>query len=70
MQSYARLDTMDHLGADSRVVDVCADVDAGEDRHDMGVESVTHSDYHHMINLRHVHKLGCILPINRSGRCF
>jgi len=57
MQSYARFDTVDHLGADRRVVDVCTDVNAGEDRYDMEGESVTHGIYHHMINLRHVHKL-------------
>ena len=31
MQSHARLDSMNHLGADCGVVDVCANVDPGED---------------------------------------
>jgi hypothetical protein len=48
MQSHAGLDSMNHLGADCRVVDVCADVDASEDGHDVEGESVTHGIYHHI----------------------
>ena len=47
MQSHAGLDSMNHLGADCGVVDVCADVDASEDGHGVECESVAHGIYHH-----------------------
>ena len=51
MQSHAGLDSMNHLGADCGVVDVCTDVDASEDRHDVERESIAHGIYYHTINL-------------------
>ena len=51
MQSHARLDSMNHLGTDCGVVDVCADVDSGEDRDDMEGEGVAHGIYHRTVNL-------------------
>ena len=46
MQSHTGLDSVDHLGANCGVVDVCADIDSSEDGHDVERESVTHGIYH------------------------
>jgi len=71
MQSHAGLDSMNHLGADCGVVDVCTDVDAGEDGHDVKCESVTHSIYHQIVNPRGKKQEGRQqVPMNRSGTSF
>jgi len=66
MQSHTGLDPMDHLGADRGVVDVRADVDSGEDGHDMECEGVTHGIYRYTFNLRHEGQ-AVYVPIKRSG---
>ena len=55
---------MDDLGADGRVVGVCADVESGEDGHDMECEGVTNVIYHRMFNLCHEGR-GVYAPIRR-----
>jgi hypothetical protein len=51
MQCRAGLDSTNHLGADCRIMDVCADVNLGEDGHDVEYKSVAHSIYHRTVNL-------------------
>ena len=52
MHSHTGLDPVNHLGADCGVVDVCADIDTGEDGRDVVCESVAHGVYHEMVNYR------------------
>ena len=66
MQSDTGLDSMDHLCADCGVVDICADVDSGENGHDMECEGVTHCIYHRTFNL-HRGGQGVYVPTKRSG---
>ena len=66
MQSHTGLDSMDHLCADCGVVDVCADVDSGENGHDMECEGVTHGICHRIVNLRHEGQENYV-PTKRSG---
>ena len=66
MQSHTGLDPMDHLCTDRGVVNVCADVDSGEDGHDMKCEGVAHGIYPYVFNLCH-EGLRVYIPIKRSG---
>jgi len=66
MQSHIALDSVDHLGADCRAVDVCANVDSGEDRHDVECEWVTRGICNDTVNL-HREESKEAIPIKRSG---
>ena len=57
---------MDHLGANRRAVDVCADVESDEGGYDMGREGVAHGIYHRIFNLRQEGQ-GVYAPIRGSG---
>lgn len=46
MQSYTGFNSMDHLGADCGVMDICADFDACQDGDNVEGEGVTHCIYH------------------------
>ena len=58
MQSHTGLDSMNHLGADCGVVDICANVDSGEDGHEVERESVPHGICHQTVNPRYKKRKG------------
>ena len=72
MQSYARFDSTNHLGADCGVMDVCANSDACEDGDNVEGEGITHCIYRRPVNLciEDRRKLRWQLPMNKSGTNF
>ena len=69
MQRHAGLHSVNHLGADCGVVDVCPNVDAGEDGHNVECKSIAHCIYHHTVSIRH-EVSSHVVPIKRSGTSF
>ena len=69
MQSHAGLDSVNHLGADCGVVNVCADVGASKDGYSVECKGVAHGICSHTVNPRRERPRD-VVPIKRSGTSF